>query len=173
MPTVGWIREGDWEAFLEATESVASPGPPLPPSYRCPFCNTVLSSVASLQSHVSGQHFVARPILLVGGKEPTRGDILRVPIAPQCLLTANATNCEITINGGTRRSIPLGELASEIAKLRQADVFVCLSNFSQIRAAPVITSYDVSIRIAEASTLKRRDCVLRDDDVRSIDEVRH
>jgi hypothetical protein len=46
MPTVGWIRDKDWEVFLEATEPVVNCGPPVPPSYRCPFCNTVLPSIA-------------------------------------------------------------------------------------------------------------------------------
>jgi molecular chaperone DnaK len=154
MPTVGWIREGDWEAFLEATEPVISLGPPLPPSYPCPFCSTILPSAARLQNHVSAEHHVARPILLVDGKEPTESYVLRLPVAKKSLIFANVTNVQVTINGGTPRSILSSDLASEIAKLKHADVSISLSNASQVRAAPVITRYDFLIRIADAISLK-------------------
>ncbi|OSJ19454.1 hypothetical protein BST63_15475 [Bradyrhizobium canariense] len=110
--------------------------------------------MANLQSHVSGQHFVARPILLFGGGEPAEGSVLRSPTAWRSLLIANATAVQITIDGGTPKSIPSGNLANELLKLRHADVSISLSNSSQVHATPINTRYDLSIRIADPTTLK-------------------
>jgi hypothetical protein len=149
MPTVGWIREGDWEAFLEATEPATKPGPPLPPSYHCPFCIAVLPSVGILQSHVSAEHFVARPLVLVGGKELTEGHVIRSQDELKSLAIANATKVDVAVNGGACAQVQPLEVARQFAKLEQAEVSIVLSNASQARGTPVVTHYDFSIRIAK------------------------
>jgi hypothetical protein len=151
MPTVGWIREGDWEAFLEATESIASPGPPLPLSYRCPFCNTVMSSATNLQRHVSAEHFVARPILLFGGSEPSNGFVLRY--APTSVVAINATSVRFQVDGESI-SIASEALVKEIASLKHADLSIVLTNASQVNAEPVVTQYNLPVRIADAAALR-------------------
>lgn len=151
MPTVGWIREGDWEAFLEATESVANPGPPLAPSYRCPFCSTVAPSSAELQQHVSGSHFVARPILLLEGAEPSSGYVRRYPVTNIACL--NSTGVILRKNGKTI-PIPLEGLAKEIGGTRNAELSIELRNALEAKAEPVVSTYHLAFRVADSTELK-------------------
>jgi hypothetical protein len=151
MPTVGWIREGDWEAFLEATESVVNPGPPLLPSFGCPFCTTIASSAAELQQHVSARHFVARPILLLDGVEPSRGYVRRYPTSNTTCLSS--TGVVLRSNG---KSLPISSerLAKELASIRDADFSIELTNASEANAEPVVSTYDLAFRIADSSELR-------------------
>jgi len=162
MPTVGWIREGDWEAFLEGTERVPNPGPPRPPSFRCPFCDVVLETKRQLQDHVSASHHVARPILFFGDKEPTQTSIIRAVISPRDLVLANTTTAEIEIDGGKRATIPVGKLASTLSRIKQGELSLKLTNASQINATPVSTSYEISFRIAEGNELKQVELAFSD-----------
>ena len=154
MPTVGWIREGDWEAFLEGTERVPNPGPPRAPSFRCPFCDAIFGTKRRLQDHVSASHHVARPILLFGDKEPARTSIVHTATSAQDIAFANATSAEIEINGGGRLQIPVTDLAVTLSKIGRGEVALTLTNASQIKATPVSTSYEISFRIADSNELK-------------------
>jgi hypothetical protein len=154
MPTYGWIQESSWDAFLEGTQRTPDPGPPSPPTFRCPFCDSILSSPAQLQNHVSGDHFVARPILLIGGIEPTETSVIRSPRGIGTFFIANATNAEIEVDGGAQVPIAVTGLARELSKLKQGEISISLSNTSQVRAMPVTTHYDISFRIADAAKLR-------------------
>ncbi len=154
MPTVGWIREDDWEAFLEGTERVPDPRPQRPPFFRCPFCDTILETRRQLQDHVSASHHVARPILLFGNKEPAQTSIVRAVPSAKDLVLANATAAEIKIDGSNHAAIPVKKLAGALLKIRQGQVTLRLTNASQDNAAPVSTSYEISFRIADGNELK-------------------
>lgn len=154
MPTYGWIQESAWDAFLEGTQRTPDPGPPSPPTFRCPFCDATLPSPARLQIHVSGEHFVERPILLVGGVEPTETCVIRSPGSVRTFIVTNATNAEIEVDGGARVPIAVSKLAGELSKLKHGEVSIELSNAAQVRATPVITHYDISFRIAGAAALR-------------------
>lgn|ERR1700704_2106484 len=121
MPTVGWIREGDWERFLEGTERVPNPGPARSPCFRCPFCDVVLETKRRLQDHVSAKHHVARPILLLGEKEPMQTSIIRAVTSVRDLALANVTTAEIEIDGGGRNPIPVRELARALSRIKQGE----------------------------------------------------
>ncbi len=162
MPTVGWIREGDWEAFLEGTESVPNPGPPPAPSFSCPFCGVVLETRRRLQDHVSASHYVARPILLLREREPTQKSVIRVGTSARDIVFANVTTAEIEIDSGGRTSIPARELAGTLSKIKQGEVWLTLTNASQINAIPVSTSYEISFRIADGEDLKHVELAFSD-----------
>lgn len=151
MPTVGWIREGDWEAFLEATETVVDPGPRPAPSYQCPFCTTITYSSPDLQRHLSANHFVARPILLLDGKEPSNGAIRRHAVASTACL--NSTRIILRKNG---KVVPtsIQTLAEEVGAARNADFSIELFNSAQTKAEPVTSKYDLAFRVANAIHLK-------------------
>jgi len=51
-------------------------------------------------------------------------------------------------------TVSLTRLAEQVSNLRQAEVSLILTNSSQVNAAPVTSSYSISIRIAEAYELK-------------------
>ncbi len=162
MPTYGWILEGDLEAFFEGTERIDDPGPPLPPSFQCPFCTAVMGAKSQLQDHVSANHHVARPILLLGNQEPARSSIIRSRKFDQDIVVANATTASVAFDGGKATSRPANKIASLLSKIKQGEVSVTLVNDSQINAAPVTTPYKISFRIANPQELKEVELAFSD-----------
>jgi hypothetical protein len=51
-------------------------------------------------------------------------------------------------------TVDLNRLAQQLSDIRRAEISLNLSNSSQVNAAPVTTSYKISIRIAESRELK-------------------
>jgi len=149
MPTVGWIREGDWERFLEGTERVPNPGPARSPCFDVLFVMLFWKRNVDYRTMFSAKHHVARPILLLGEKEPMQTSIIRAVTSVRDLALANVTTAEIEIDGGGRNPIPVRELARALSRIKQGEVSLTLTNASQIKATPVSTSYEISFRIAD------------------------
>jgi hypothetical protein len=127
-------------------------GPPSPPTYRCPFCPTVRSSVRDLDSHVITEHTVLRPYMMIDGREPAKHQVIRRSF-PAANLHVNAAEVSLSTNGKTTRLSPT-KLASTLAKLTYNDVVVTLTNSSRGSVAPVSQSYSLSFRVAEAGALE-------------------
>ena len=162
MPTVGWIQETAWDAFFEAKETIRGPGPPPPPSFTCPFCEIDFSSRALLQEHVFSGHQVLRPILILGGREPAHEETIRDALSPDQIAITNATDAEISIDGGVGKAISLDELTRTLPKLNQTEVSLKLRNASQVNATPVVNEYRISIRIAEPQALRNVELAFSD-----------
>lgn len=154
MPTFGWIREDALEAFYEGTERVADPSPPPGPTYRCPFCTSAFSHRRQLQEHIAEAHRVERPALLIRGSEPPRRSVVRRGLSADNILVANATSAQWGLNGRQSRAIPLTKLAGSIASIRHGEISLILINGSQANAAPVATTYELALRIADTHELK-------------------
>lgn len=155
MPTVGWIREDAIEAFYEGTERTPDPGPTAKPIFRCPFCSSDFSMQKMLHDHVYMEHRVERPVMLLGGREPSARAVLRVPVCESEIAVANATTTRISIDGGEPKRYPPGVVPKKLADTRQGEMNLVLVNDSQVNAEPVSTRYAISFRIADAQELKR------------------
>lgn len=154
MATFGWVREDGMDAFFEGTDRVPDPGPAPEPTYSCPFCKAVVGDRRALQDHVSDHHRVERPLILLWGTEPSQHRVIRVPLRKSEIIVANVTSAQVAVDGMPFQTVALNKLAQQVSDLRQAEVFLRLSNSSQVNAAPVTTSYTLSIRIAETRDLK-------------------
>ncbi|MGO8739749.1 hypothetical protein [Rhodoblastus sp.] len=154
MPTYGWVREDAWEAFLEGTEAVPSPGLPLPPRFNCPFCSRVLADQRELQDHVADEHRIDRPVFMVDGHEPASEFTIRKHCAPDRYIVANATSVRMVIDGERVKAPPPSELGRRLAELKWATVEVTLINAAQRTAAPVTSAYRISIMVADQRTLQ-------------------
>ncbi|WP_157785384.1 hypothetical protein [Sinorhizobium fredii] len=155
MPTVGWIREDALEAFYEGTERTPDPGPPAKPTFRCPFCISVFSIQKELHDHVYKKHRVERPVMLLGGTEPSGRTVVRVPMGRSQVGVANATTVQISIDGRDPENCTPDAVPKKVAEARQAEMNLVLLNDSQANAQPVSTRYKISFRIADASELRR------------------
>ena len=155
MPTVGWIQEGDIEAFLEGTDRPVGPNTG-PPSlvYHCPFCVAVLDSERGLQDHVSEAHQVFRPIMLLSGMEPPREATVRSVDALRGIAFSNVTKAEIVLNGAPPAPMPVCEIPKALSGIRDGEVSLTLTNASGRNARPVSTTYSLLLRIAEPDDLK-------------------
>lgn len=154
MPTVGWIREGDLDAFYEGTEKIPDPGPPKKPSFPCPFCVALFSNQSEFQDHVYAKHRVERPFILLRGQEPSAHAVVRSPLALSEIALANASHTKVCFDGVRRQKVSTDKLREIISETSQGEMRVDLVNASEQRAEPSITQYKFSFRIAEKTDLK-------------------
>ena len=154
MPTVGWIREADLDAFYEITEYIPDPSPTRETTYACPFCNSIFSVQSNLHDHVYQRHRVERPLIILKGVEPPAHAIVRVPIDPADIALANASFARLSIDGTGSRQVALAALSETLAEIRQAEIKLELINDTQQNAAPVISCYTMSFRVADHEQLK-------------------
>ena len=152
--TYGWILESASDAFLESTESLPDPKPAPEPTYSCSFCDRVFDDKRLWQDHVSGQHRVERPVILLRGCEPVKHHVIRTALSREDILTVNATSARVAIDGEYLPAMSLRKVSDRIAALRQAEIRLILVNDSQNNAEPVESSYKISVRIAETHELR-------------------
>lgn len=155
MPTVGWIQEGDIEAFLAATENIAGPGhaPPPTPVFRCPFCEKLLGSEQMLQAHIAAEHYVSRPVLYLNGLEAPQEITVRSSIASKSFVVANAVAAELSVDGYPSEQVSLGDISKKLSELRNSEAKLTLTNVSGPKVKPVSLSYNIIFRIAHATEL--------------------
>ena len=155
MPTVGWIREGDLDAFYEGTERTPDPGPPKGPSFSCPFCAALFPSQSEFQDHVYAKHRVERPFIMLRGQEPSAHAVLRSPLSLSEIAVANTSHAKVCLDSALPQKLSTDTLKEMIAKTSQAELKLELVNATEKRATPVVTHYGLSFRIAEKADLKQ------------------
>ena len=119
--TVGWILEGDLDAFYESTETTPDPGPARKPSFLCPFCKSVFPNQLKFNDHIYGKHHVERPFIILHGHEPTKKVVLRSPLVLSEITVANTSHAKINLDG-TEQTGPEDELKKLIAETSQAEL---------------------------------------------------
>ncbi|GEO12626.1 hypothetical protein [Microvirga aerophila] len=154
MPTFGWVQEDAWDRILTATESVPEPSGERAPTFACPFCSRILQTPAEFQAHLSASHHVARPMMLIAGKEPTSSFVLRERVLPSDIVLANVTSASLSIDGISFKKITATELGRALARTNLATVRVRLENAAQKGTTPVTGGYDLSIRVASSAALQ-------------------
>jgi len=154
MPTVGWIREGDLDAFYEGTERVPDPSPRRAPTFTCPFCTSNFSTQPELHDHVYARHHVERPLIMLQGSEPTGNDVIRTPLHATDIALANTNFVRVSVDGARGRRVSPLDLPEILARTNQAEVKLELINDSQKNAAPVTSKYNISFRIADQDATK-------------------
>lgn len=154
MPTIGWVHEGRWDAFLYATERVPEPGPPVPAVFPCPFCSNAFASATAVQDHISVEHRIGRPILLMQGQEPGQDQIIRSQFNCCDVMTVNATSAVIALDGGANAVLATAQIGEHLSQIDQGNVYLTLTNTSERNAAPVASSYRLSFRIVDAKILQ-------------------
>ena len=152
--TYGWILESASDAFLEGTANLPDLEPAPEPTYSCPFCDRVFDDRHLWQGHVSGQHRVGRPVILLRGREPAKRHVIRTALSREDILTVNATSARVAIDGEYLPAMSLRKVSDRIAALRQAEMRLILVNDSQNNAEPVESSYAISVRIATTQELR-------------------
>jgi len=162
MPTVGWIREGDLDAFYEGTERTPDPGPPKEPSFSCPFCASLFPNQSEFQDHVYAKHRVERPFVILRGREPSAHAVLRSSLAPSEIAVANTSHAKVWLDGANPQQVSADKLKEIIAKTSQAELKLELINATERKATPIVTQYGLSFRVAEKADLKRVEHAFRE-----------
>ncbi len=155
MPTVGWIREGDLDAFYEGTERTPDPSLPREPSFACPFCASVFSSQSEFHDHVYAKHRVQRPFITLRGREPSANDVVRSAIVLSDIAVRNANHAMVCLDGASPYQVSTDQLKEIMTKTPQAELKLELVSVAERNATPVLTHYNFSFRIADKTDLKR------------------
>lgn len=154
MPTYGWVREDGLEAFYEGTERFRDLGPPSAPAFRCPFCSNFYETKHDLQNHVSAEHKVERPILMIRGKEPPHRTTVRMRLTQPDIYVENATRISLVLNGALQECFAPEHLSSHLASYANCEVRLCLTNDTEKNTTPVVSEYELSIRAATVEQLR-------------------
>lgn len=154
MPTVGWIHEGDLDAFYEGTERVPDPAPHRARTFACPFCPSILTKQLDLHKHVYARHGVERPVIMLRGGEPTGNDVIRAPLHESDVMLTNTSFAKLGVDGAMSRRVSPEELPEILAKTKHAEVKLELVNDVQRNAVPVTSKYKISFRVADLDALK-------------------
>lgn len=154
MPTVGWIREDDLDAFYEGTERTPDPSLPSEPSFSCPFCASVFSSQSEFHDHVYAKHRVQRPFITLRGREPSANGVVRSALILSDIVIANTNHAKICVDGASPYKVSTDQLKEIMAKTQQAELTLELVNAAERNATPVATHYNFSFRIADKADLK-------------------
>jgi hypothetical protein len=75
------VREDALEAFYEGTKHTVDPSPPQS-DFWLPILQFGLAVQAELHDHVYAKRRVERPLILLGGVEPSARAVVRVPFDP-------------------------------------------------------------------------------------------
>jgi len=92
---------------------------------------------------------------MLDGREPPKHCVLRRPVTPSAVYTANVTDVELRIDDQATMSCPPMHLARTLSKLRREDVLLILSNSAQRNIAQVSETYRLSFRVADAVILQK------------------
>jgi hypothetical protein len=150
-----WRLESALDAYLEKKDRMPSDGPPAVPSFRCPFCGAVEMSVPELDRHLSTIHVVARPFLMLRGREIARHSVLRTPVTSSDVSVSSASFIELRVNNRTPVRLEPVALGTHLSVLRQENVSISIFNCNTDRLAPTPEEYHISFRITSAETLRR------------------
>jgi hypothetical protein len=96
MPTYGWIYEQAVERALQGSESV-SVATAWPESSRiaCPFCTRTLEDKTEWQRHITVEHPIEPPVLLVGGRPLWKAATFRRALSASAITCANVTRIRV------------------------------------------------------------------------------
>lgn len=153
--TNSWKRESDVDEWLERMDPTMDPGPPLAPSFNCPFCKLSFPTVATFHVHITDEHSIARPFVLMNGHEPRPRQIVRQRLSQGSIHVHNATSIGISIDGGAMCWASPAELALKLHHCTYGTVSLKLLNAPQRGISPAETSYEMSFFVAEPPQLQK------------------
>ena len=143
-------------------------------SHHCPECPAEFSSEVDLGDHLTTEHPIPQPHLLLGGTRVPGNWVIRQPLNSAALQIMNATETDVGIDGAPLRSTSAAALRQILEGTRVAVLELHLRTRSAFRR------YDIRILVPEEEELGRLEKefmtrLARDDvtvsDVRRFDEA--
>ena len=142
-------------------------------SHRCPECLAEFSCEVDLGDHLTTEHPIPQPHLLLGGTRVPGNWVIRQPVNTAAL-QMNATEVDLGINGAPLRSTSVAAFRQVLDRTREAVLEL------HLRTRGAVQRYDILILIPEEEELHRLESefmtrLARDDvtvsDVRRFDEA--
>ena len=143
-------------------------------THRCPECPAEFASAVDLGDHLTTEHPIPQPHLLLGGTRVPGNWIIRQPVDSAGLRIMNATEVDLSINGASLRATSAAAFRQILDEMREGVLELHLHNRGALQR------YDIRILIPEGRELHRLEDefmtrLARDDvtvsDVRRFDEA--
>ena len=143
-------------------------------SHRCPECAAEFLSEVDLGDHLTTEHPIPQPHLILGGIRVPRNWVIRQPVDSTALQIMNTTEVDIGINGAPLRSASPTALRQILDGTREAVLEL------HLRTRGAFHRYDIRILVPEEEELRHLESefmtrLARDDvtvsDVRRFDEA--
>lgn len=172
MPTVGWIQETAEDRYWES-RGLSLPLNLEPPIHSCPYCKSTFKSSTEYARHISINHPIERPILLLRGSISPSEHTVRAEIASTDISLINTTEIHLSINGSQFETCKLSQLKQAICQSANSYFRITLENQQGIARTPVRSEYTLRVIIASPQQLEEVDRAfishLARDDVRMSD----
>ena len=116
-------------------------------SHRCPECLAPFSCEADLRDHLTTEHPILQPHLLLGGTRTPRNWVIRQPVNTATLQIMNATEVGLSINGAPLRPTSVTAFRQVLDRTREAvlELHLCTRG--------AVQRYDILILIPEKQEL--------------------
>jgi hypothetical protein len=153
--TCGWQYELDRDAILAREPT---PGPRLHEElYTCQFCKQSFKSWKQLDAHVTTEHSVRRPMLIIGDREPMRDAHFMHRIAAADVCAIHTTEIVISRDGAAPVLVERGDLGLRLADCVRSVVRVRLINAQSRNVQPVVYEYVLRISAPDPDELAAAD----------------
>lgn len=159
MPTLGWVYEDSVEAYGNAHDHTPDPGHPLPKLFCCPFCHFSDPRLRPLQDHLHSAHSVARPMLLLDGRECSAEATIRSSTSPAVI---NCKSISATVDGERHASMSEADLHTLFLSSRNSNVILDLRNSDSKERVTAHSSYRIEFRIPHGSEMALADLAFRE-----------
>lgn len=153
--TCGWQYEHDRDTIL-ARQRTPEPGRFIP-AHVCPFCSHVFPDRDTLDTHVTSDHAVKRPMLVVSGREPMRDDSFSDRIRPSEVRVVHATEIIVSHDGAPPLRVEAAELGELLGACIRSIVSISLINSPRRGAHPVTFDYVLRISAPDPGALAAAD----------------
>jgi hypothetical protein len=143
VPTVGWILEGALERRLEAEDARRGP----PPKVRCPYCERQFDHTEAMREHVSLDHPLYRPELMINGNVVGRHEVIRQVLDADSIQLTNSSEICATVNGEAA-AVDGDVLPQWLSEKRAEQIKLVARNHRAVDHATAETPWSLDFRIA-------------------------
>lgn len=152
MPTVGWIQETAIDRYWEQGD-LGRQVPSKPRVYHCPYCDRHFAATSDLAIHISVDHPIERPLLIIGNRLACSEQTIRSPITPDQIVLTHVKQILVSHDGESQQDWSLQQLKERICHLRTAHYVITLINFGPDHQRQVKATYVVKTKIANPEEL--------------------
>lgn len=156
MPTVGWIQETAIDRYWERGD-LREQYPPTPKIFYCPYCTRHFESNGKFSTHISVDHPIERPLLLIHSRVAHSEQTVRSLLSRDAIEVTHVNRIRVSKDGEGSRECSPDELRMRISGNENGYYSITLSNSDADKERTVEANYIVRIKIVDEAELDRVD----------------
>lgn len=160
MPTLGWRWERDrdhGEDWLSEQSSIFHVITHPNPTFVCQLCNLSFPSAEARSKHLSIEHSLVMPVLMVRGELLPRESVLRTTVHPSDLELLQCSRCDVQMDGFAWESLTPSGFCKHFGEVKHATWNIRLVYQRSSDKLEASQTYRITFRIAESTALNEVD----------------